>query len=142
MKFSPSRSAPSVELRPSRAIYLTLIALALGAIAATLVADLPRLWRIGAVIGELGYTGYCLRQQARQRGRLQWREGWRWQPHDGIEQLLQLQSATVWPGLIVLVFRDAVARRSLTLALWRDSLDADAARRLRVVLRHSPVFGE
>lgn len=142
MKFSPSRSALNVEIRPSRAIYAALTAFALSAIAAAIYADIPWWLQLSAIVVALLYASYCVRGQARQRGRLQWRESWSWQPQTGVERWLQLRVVTLWPGLIVLVFRDPVARNTLTLTLWRDSLDADAARQLRVCLRHMPVFVE
>lgn len=142
MKFSPSRSALNVEIRPSRVIYAALTGFALSAMAAAVYADISWWLQLSSVAVALLYAGFCVRGQARQRGRLQWRESWSWQPQDGVECWLQLRVVTLWPGLIVLVFRDAVARRNLTFTLWRDSLDADAARQLRVCLRHMPVFVE
>jgi hypothetical protein len=126
---------------PSRALNFALTAISMGAGAALFYADLPVLVRIAAAALALSYAAYCRHLQARQRGRLQWRETWLWQPQEGVERMLQLRSATLWPGLIVLVFRDAATRRALTFALWRDSLHADDGRRLRVSLRHAPVFG-
>lgn len=142
MKFSPLRSALNVEIRPSRAIYAALTGFALSAVGAAIYADTPLWLQLAAIAVALIYAGYCIRGQAQQRGRLQWRESWSWQPQGGVERWLQLRVVTLWPGLIVLVFRDPVARRNLTLTLWRDSLDADAARQLRVWLRHMPVFVE
>lgn len=142
MKFSPSRSALNVEIRPSRAIYAALTGLALSAIAAAIYADIPWWLQLSAVVVAVVYASYCIREQARQHGRLQWRDSWCWQPQVGAERWLQLRAVTLWPGLIVLVFRDPATRKKLTLTLWRDSLNTEAARQLRVCLRHLPVFVE
>jgi hypothetical protein len=142
MKFSPSRSVLNVEIRQSRAIYAALTGFALSAIAAAIYADIPRWLQLNAVAAALLYASYCVRGQARQCGRLQWRDSWCWQPQVGAERWLQLRAVTLWPGLIVLVFRDPATRKNLTLTLWSDSLDTDAERQLRVCLRHLPVFGE
>lgn len=134
--------ALSVEIVPSRVSRACLILVAAAAAAAVLHAAIPwpaKLAAIGALSAIALWTG-C--SQSRSRGRLRWREGWTWTGGDGDERPLRLRSATLWPGLIVLDFAFADARGGLTLTLWRDSLDADAARRLRIHLRHSPVFAE
>jgi hypothetical protein len=142
MKSSLLPSVLNLEIRPSRIINAALIGFALCAMAAIFYAAIPWLWRSVAIASALIYAAYCRRLQLRQCGRLQWRESWSWQSSSGPERLLQLRSATLWPGLIVLVFRDVATRRHLTFALWRDSLDIDDARQLRVCLRHAPVFAE
>lgn len=146
MKFSPSPTALSVEIRPSRIFCFALSTVALFALAAIFHATVPIVLRAWLATAALLYAWFCLRTHRRQRGRLLWHEGWIWIRFDGVECALQLRSATLWPGLIVLQFRDlqtdaAKTRRSLTFTLWRDSLDSEAARRLRVYLRHAPVFG-
>lgn len=64
--------------------------------------------------------------------------GWRLDAH---ESMLRLDSAVVWPMLIVLRFRDAqLPDRGFNVVLLPDSLDADSWRRLRLHLRHHDVF--
>ncbi|MDB6061079.1 MAG: hypothetical protein JWM78_1182 [Verrucomicrobiaceae bacterium] len=142
MKSSPSRTALSVEIKPSRIFYGALCAVVLVALAAIWFAAIPVLARAGLGLLALIYAGYCIRTECQQCGRLQWREGGLWQLNAGAERALELRAATLWPGLLVLSFKEAATRRNLTLTLWRDSLHADDARKLRVHLRHLPVFGE
>ncbi len=84
---------------------------------------------------------FWLRHQRVLRGVLLWRDGcWFW-VDDGGEYSLQLRAATLWPGLIVLRMRESTGR-SRVFTLLADSSDRDAQRRLRVCLRHLPVFAE
>ncbi len=52
-----------------------------------------------------------------------------------------LVQATVWSWLVVLNFREEESRKTHSLVLWPDSADKQQLRRLRIVLRHLPVFG-
>jgi hypothetical protein len=74
--------------------------------------------------------------------RLQFDQGWRAHALPGRELELRLDSAVVWPMLIVLRFRDLKsARRHFPVVLLPDSLDRDGWRRLRLFLNHGDVFG-
>jgi hypothetical protein len=56
--------------------------------------------------------------------------------------VLLLERATVWPSFIALRFRDRSSGKRQFFTLLPDSLEVDMQRRLRLHLRHMPVFGE
>ena len=131
-----------VEIKPSIYFRIALICVASLALGAIVYAELTWPLRLSLIVATLLYSGYCWLQQ-RQFGVLQWRSVWFWRSVDGRERALNLQHCTVWPGLIVLTFRDAERRQKFVLVLLPDSFvrgDGDAARRLRVHLNHFPVF--
>lgn len=140
ISYSNTPTALRVEIRPSNYFRVALIGVASAALGANFYAELMWPLRGLLVIAALIYSGYCWRTQARQRGILQWRTTWLWSGADGVERALRLRHSTVWPSVIVMNFRDAESKQKFVLTLFRDSLDADCARRLRVYLNHFPVF--
>lgn len=54
---------------------------------------------------------------------------------------VELVQSTVWTWLVVLNFREADSRKKHSLVLWPDSANEQQLRRLRIVLRHLPVYG-
>lgn len=109
--------------------------------AAVFYAQLAWPWRIlaFALIGI--YTGYCWRLQRRQRGELVWGSIWSWIDSSDSKRVLQLRHATVWPAFIALRFYDEERQRHIDFTLLPDSFPLmDDSRRLRVHLRHFPVF--
>jgi hypothetical protein len=68
--------------------------------------------------------------------------GWLWIDAGGRHTALTLRHATLWRGLILLRFRCAATGKNRVLALLPDSAERDALRRLRVHLRHLPVFAQ
>ncbi|HET8710408.1 MAG TPA: protein YgfX [Spongiibacteraceae bacterium] len=131
-----------VEIKPSIYFRIALICVASLALGAIFYAELTWPLRLLLIVTTLLYSGYCWMKQ-RQSGVLQWRSVWFWRCVDGRERTLNLQHSTVWPGLIVLVFRDAERKQKFILVLLPDSFvrgDGDDARRLRVHLNHFPVF--
>lgn len=141
-RFSPSPAPLSVELRPSTHLRNALIGGGCAAGAAICHADLPW-WLRGILLACAAfYLASTLQRQARLRGTLRWRDGgWSWRDCEGAEQSLRLREAVLWPGLIALDFVDAENGRRWPLTIVADSADADSLRRLRVCLRHLPVFG-
>jgi len=67
--------------------------------------------------------------------------GWIWW-RGGEQRPVLLQRATIWPGFVLLVFRCARGGGRRALLLLPDSAARDTLRRLRVYLRHLPVFDE
>lgn len=61
--------------------------------------------------------------------------GWYWRDKSGGYDLLLNGELVVWPGLIVLPFKERSSRRRKTLVLVSDSCAAEDLRRLRVWLR-------
>ena len=117
------------------------MAIAAIAIAALCYGTIPIALRAAGIVAVLLYSGDGLRRLQLCSGWLSWRDSWMWRTAN-TERALELRSTTLWPGLIVLSFIDAASRRPLTMTLWRDSVAADDARRLRVWLRHFPVFAD
>jgi hypothetical protein len=129
-----------ITLKPSR--YWLLFASLVAGLAALAVARLPlspplmivlllvlygyRVWRrhlVARACTRLGYQG----------------EQW-WLVINGEQTALQLRHATTWQCLVSLGFTEADTTRSHRLVLLPDSCSADDLRRLRVLLRHFPVF--
>lgn len=54
--------------------------------------------------------------------------------------IARLQTATVLPWLVVMVFRCQHTQRRYDLLLFSDSVGRDQFRRLRVMLKHLPVY--
>ena len=65
---------------------------------------------------------------------------WQLYRRDDVVSVYLVQS-TIWSWLVVLNFRESRTRKSHALVLWPDSADRQQLRRLRVVLRHLPVYG-
>lgn len=145
ISFSPT-PALRVEIKPSPSFGAMLIIVVLAALAAIFYAQLSGLPRLLLVLVTLFYAGYCWHMQRRQRGILQFRSAWLWRAEDGGERALQLRHATVWPGLLVLSFRDIERRQKFVLTLFADSFAdlraGESARHLRVYLNHFPVFAD
>jgi hypothetical protein len=145
MSCSPTPAALRVEIQPSNYVCAALCGIAAAALAAIFYAKLTWPLRLLLSMIVLIYSGYCMRAQRVQRGVLYWRSLWFWREANGAERALNLRHSTVWPGLIVLVFRDIERRniwrsRNFVLTLCADSCDRDSARRLRMHLHHFPVF--
>ena len=66
-------------------------------------------------------------------------EGWQlWSPATGWQAIQVRPDSLALPQLVVLRYRLPAARRTRSLCIARDSLAADAHRRLRVRLRFAP----
>ncbi len=141
---SNSPTPLALELRPSRWLAAAQIGAALLALAALLRGGLPLSLKLFAVVllplvvlmslrlqGLLGGRAPC-RALRRESGR------WLWIGADGRSVAVRLLRAVVWRHLVVMHFEAPGGRRSL--CLLPDSLDADAMRRLRLSLRHLPVY--
>jgi hypothetical protein len=122
---------------------LALWLLAVGALAALalLVSGASIALKL-ALLAALGlYLTLLFRRQRRPRCRgLRW-DGERWLliGADGRSAALCLHRAVVWPLLLVLEFRGTGRRESVL--LLPDSAEPEQLRRLRVYLRHLPVYG-
>lgn len=133
-------AALRIELRPSRILRGALIALAAIVLMAIYRAALPH-----ALQGALGallviHLLYSLRRETRCSGLLSWRSGqWLWMDGHAREHRLYLRAATAWRVSIVLRFREQDGGAQV-FTLLPDSAARDALRRLRVGLRHMPVF--
>jgi len=135
----------SVELFPS--IYLRAALIALWAVL------LFAVWRSalpGVLQGALGLaiTSYIVRVLRRHTGlggradcsALMWDgAGWQWLCGRERRPVVLLRS-TVWPGFLLLNFRCARTGKACVLLLLPDSAATNSLRRLRVYLRHLPVF--
>jgi hypothetical protein len=141
-KRSSSSPAPlAIELRSSRALALWLVAVGALAALALLVSGAPIALKL-ALLAALGlYLTALLRRQRRPRCRgLRWDgERWRLIGADGRSAVLRLRRAVVWPLLLVLEFRGA--GHTEFVLLLPDSAEPEQLRRLRVYLRHLPVYG-
>lgn len=66
-------------------------------------------------------------------------EGWQlWSPATGWQAIQLRPDSLALPRLVVLRYRLPAARRTRSLCIARESLAADAHRRLRVRLRFAP----
>jgi hypothetical protein len=118
-----------------------LFGLALCALAAIFLSAVDWRGQLLCALLLLAHLGLLLHRHRQQSGYLIWRaSGWLWIDRQGEECVLDLQSTSVWPSLIVLRFRTAKTGKVCTFTLLRDSLAVDAQRRLRIYLRHMPVF--
>lgn len=137
----------NVELFSSSYLRAALIALALLSACALLRSALPLFLRMALILAATVYTLYLLRRHTGLWGRaacsaLLWDgAGWIWRRGDERCPVL-LRRATIWPGFILLDFRCLRGGGQRTLLLLPDSAASDALRRLRVYLRHLPVFAE
>lgn len=132
-----------MRVQPSRRWSYTLPALAVAALGAIFSSALPLDWQLPLGAALLFHLSYLLRRHRQGGGWLAWRgEHWSWRDQDDHEYILHLRQATLWRGLVVLRFSDPLHRRARVFALLADSLEADAQRRLRIGLRHMPVFSE
>ncbi len=130
-----------IEIKPSIYFSVLLGGIALAAFGAIFYAALAWPQRLLLAIVALLYAAHCWRTQMRQRGILQWQSVWFWRGADGIERALRLRRCTVWPGLVVLVFRDIERKQNFAMTLFADSFTrSDDARLLRVHLNHFPIF--
>jgi hypothetical protein len=135
-----------IDLRPSLYLRLALIALGALLLAAIVQTALPWSSRCALAVAVSLYLYLLLRCHTGLwappacTGLLWDGAVWFWLDGGG-QQPVVLQQAALWPGLIALEFRRAGSRRRCALLLLPDSADADAQRRLRIYLRHLPVFG-
>ena len=139
---SPSLTPLDVELFPSLILRALLVAQGLFAWAAIALSALPLILKIMLGLVVVVYLARLWRHHGGYRGGLRWDgTGWWWRDAGGAVVPLRFRGATLWPGLLVLDFREADgARRALV--LLPDSAAAGDRRRLRAVLRHSEVYGE
>lgn len=130
-----------LELKVSRRLRITLCGLAACALGAISCAAIPPPAQVLLAAWLLADLVLLWHRQGRAAGRLTWRgECWSWSDAAG-ERVLQLQQASVWPGLIVLVFGEQSGGRKRAFVLLADSFGhADMQRQLRVYLRQMPVF--
>lgn len=140
---SPSPAPLRVELYPSRRLQGLLVALAVFIQLAILQAAVPLSLRLALSAALSLHLLHLLRVAARCRGCLSWRgEYWLWAGGGASAgRFLRLRQATAWPGLIVLRFREWPRGAEEVFVLLPDSAAPDAQRRLRIALRHMPVFG-
>ncbi len=135
-----SDSALSIELRPSRALRVYLLVLMILATFAILSYPLSPVLRLLLIVlvalilwrqcgSQLGLGGYARIEK------LHWTSDGRWMLEQGGErQLATLTYAYAHTGVVLLRFRLPGSRRRDLVLPW-DSLDAEAARCLRVRLR-------
>ena len=137
----------NVELFPSSYLRAALIALALLSLCAVLRSALPLFLQAALMLATAVYTLSLLRRHTGLWGRgacsaLFWDgAGWIWRRGDERCPVL-LRRATIWPGFILLDFCCPRGGGQRTLLLLPDSAASDTLRRLRVYLRHLPVFAE
>lgn len=140
-----SPTALKIEFQPSllASLWFTLLAL----LAALSVVALPwpelvKALLLGSVVlwwaGNL--RGRALGRGARAVEVLHWEAGWMLR-RGGVWCRGELRSATVWPHVCTLLFSLEGGGRC---RLWLppDCAATDDLRRLRVVLRHAPVWGD
>jgi hypothetical protein len=119
-----------------------LIGVAGCACAAILYSAIDGYLRVLCVVLLLVHLGVLLHRYAQPPSCLLWRaETWLWIDSPN-EHALRLQQITLWPGFILLRFRDEKIGKTRVFVMLPDSLDADSWRRLCVYLRHMPVFPE
>jgi membrane-bound toxin of toxin-antitoxin system len=142
IKSSLSLEPLRLELKPSGYLRIALSLLALGALGAIFYSAIDGYLRLLCAALLLVHWRILLRRHSRLSGHLIWGSGgWLW-VEPARENLLLLMHATVWPGFIALRFRDGSSGKQLFFSLLPDSLEVDMQRRLRLHLRHMPVFGE
>lgn len=128
-----------VAIRPSRwhaallavVHLLALVALALSGVQIWLAVALGV-----AVLASFAYTlrRFAMLRDARSVVRVEWRaDGWRLALRSGESVTAHLESSVVLGWLVVMNFRDAT-RTHFPVTVLPDSVDADAFRRLRVLL--------
>jgi hypothetical protein len=142
IKSSLSLEPLRLELKPSRYFRIALSLLALGALGAIFHSAIDGYlrWLCAALL--LLHWSILWRRHSRSAGCLIWdSSGWLWIAA-ARENVLLLEHATVWPGFIALRFRDQSSAKRQFFTLLPDSLEVDMRRRLRLHLRHMPVFGE
>lgn len=148
-KFSRTPAALALNILPSRRLRDIYLCLTLFAVLAIASSSLSLFKQIILVLFVLIYWVLLRRLQCSME--LRFNAGWYlkgWgQVREGDELALQLHQTTVWPMLIVLRFRDPQYsrfswRRSYSLVLLRDQLNADDWRHLRIYLRHFNVYGD
>ncbi|HSB96901.1 MAG TPA: protein YgfX [Spongiibacteraceae bacterium] len=131
-----------LELKPSRYLRIALSLLALCAVMAILHSALNIYVRCSCVVFLLLHWRALLQRHAQSPGCLLWQsDTWLWSGATH-ENLLTLRHATVWPGLIVLRFCEEGSGKTRVFSLLPDNLTSDMQRRLRMHLRHMPVFGD
>lgn len=149
-RFSRTTAPLVLELTPSRwlrVIHVSVVLLALVAIFCT-----PFSWLLQIALSAIVLGGVFYARPRAQLCRLTFDRQWRCRWRDGRESILQLDSAVLWPALIVLRFRDTQSECGFSTVLLPDSLlqndllqndiDANGWRRLRVYLHHHDVFNE
>lgn len=147
IRSSSSAEALYVELQPSIYLRIALILLLSLVLLALLRTALPWVLRAVLMLAALIYGARLLRRHTGWWGApdcsaLLWDgAGWSWLRADDWRPM-RLQQATLWSGLLVLSFRCARTGARRTLVLLPDSAAAHALRRLRVYLRHLPVFSD
>ena len=135
---SRSEAPLRLELRASRGFGLGLALLAVLAVGALLLADLPLSIAMVAAVGAVLLAARVWRQHAVLAGtalRLDADGTLRWRNATGTDSSGRLSQHTLLGPLITLEAIDE-ARQRTRFALWQDMLDADAWRRLRVDLVH------
>lgn len=138
---SNSPVALTVELHPSRWLRFWLAVLGLVAFAAILHSGAPSLLAVPLILFTWLYLTLLSRRARSPRWRaLRW-DGERWLriSADGRSCVVRLRRAVVWPLLMVLELQGPGGKERLV--LWPDSAGPDLQRRLRVCLRHLPVYG-
>lgn len=147
IRSSSSPEPLNVEVFPSSYLRAALIALALLIAFALLRSAIPTLVQMVLILAVFAWTLNLLRRHTGLWGRadcsaLFWDgAGWIWRRGDEHDPVL-LRRATIWPGFVLLDFRGARDGGRRVLLLLPDSAAKDALRRLRVYLRHLPVFCE
>lgn len=137
-RFSRTLAPLNLDLTPSRLLPLLHVGVAFAALAAIAMAALPSPWSLVLFIGVVAIA--VLARPRQNLRHLQFDREWRGFDDNGREESLVLKSAVVWPGLIVLRFALAGARRQRVLILLPGCMAADDWRRLRLYLAHGGVF--
>jgi hypothetical protein len=124
-------------------LYAALLTVGAGALAAVWYSAIDGHARLFFALLLLVHLCVLLRRCARSPGILVWRgETWCWIDRSAHELELNLQQATLWPGLMVLRFSEQDTQKTRVFVLLHDSVDSDTQRRLRMYLRHLPVFAK
>lgn len=124
-----------LDVRPSRYLALATAGIHLSASTGVLLADLPGLWRVGllAVI----IAGYVVtnRKVGKSVLRCDLDEGLaEWVGDEWLGVVLSSETM-IWPWLVVLRYRPALANKQVTKIILPDCLGKDDFRWLRVWLR-------
>ena len=137
-RFSRTLAPLNLDLTPSRLLPLLHAGVALAALAAVVMTALPAPWPF--VLSILVAAIAVLARPRQDLRRLRFDREWRGIDDGHREEALILNGAVVWPGLIVLRFAVAGARRQRVVILLPGCIAADDWRRLRLYLAHGGVF--
>lgn len=133
--------ALEVELKPSSWIRFFFFLVQFFAVLAITMLASPWLW-VALLIwaGLIWRYRYLLSQQGAIK--LKWDgAGWHYRSGERCEQL-RLNHAVIWSWLVILNTSKADNSQHIPIVIFPHQCDVEQLRRLRVILRHQPVFGE